>query len=33
LSSCFIYPEVEDDERIAYADGITGVPFYLFDGK
>lgn len=25
--------EVEDDERIAFTTGITGVPFYLMDGK
>jgi len=33
LNSNLYDKQVEDDEQIAYTAGITGVPFYLFDGK
>ncbi len=33
LNSDLYNIEVEEDEKIAYTAGITGVPFYLFDGK
>ena len=33
LSSDLYDSEVEEDEQVAYASGISGVPFYLIDGK
>ena len=33
LSSNLYNDKVEEDEKIAYTAGITGVPFYILDGK